>query len=141
MNGDKVVVGDADALIALVFEMDTNYTLATKTSTKLYQIGANVCFPNTAIAEAITTLSRKHSNPDLAAYLKKQYQENKFNVEYVNEKTMMQAADIFNPQGSKQNTFFDAIVAATASQLSADAIFSFDGWYKKLGFKLASDLF
>lgn len=38
--------------------------------------------------------------------------------------------------GSKKNTFFDAIVAATAENLGTDAIFSFDDWYPKLGFRL-----
>ena len=63
-----------------------------------------------------------------------------FEVEYVDAETMQQAAKLYNPQGSKQNTFFDAIVAATAKSLKADIIFSFDKWYEKQGFKLASSL-
>ncbi|MDP3732992.1 MAG: hypothetical protein Q8Q91_00480 [Candidatus Daviesbacteria bacterium] len=42
---------------------------------------------------------------------------------------------------SKHNTFFDAIVAATAEKLNADGIFSFDSWYPKLGFKLVDKNF
>ncbi len=41
---------------------------------------------------------------------------------------------------SKHNTLFDAVVAATAKKYQADAIFSFDKFYKKQGFKLASEL-
>jgi predicted nucleic acid-binding protein len=99
-----------------------------------------VIYPNTAIAEAITTLFRKHSNPHLATYVTKQYQDNYFTFQYIDEEIMKRAAQIFNSKGSKQNTFFDALVAATAKELQADAIFSFDRWYKKLGFRLVADL-
>lgn len=49
---------------------------------------------------------------------------------------MKRAYEIFDKAKSKQNTFFDAIVAATAKKLGAECIFSFDGWYPKLGLKL-----
>ena len=55
----------------------------------------------------------------------------------VNEGIMQLAVGLFNPKSSKKNTFFDAIVAATAKSLNADTIFSFDGWYKKIGFNLS----
>ena len=67
-------------------------------------------------------------------------EENIFSVEYVDEYAMLLAVNIFNPVSSKQNTFFDAIVAATAKKLNTDTIFSFNAWYRKLGFKLAADL-
>lgn len=64
-----------------------------------------------------------------------------FQVEYISADIMKKAAEIFDAKAiSKQNTLFDAIVAATAEKLEADAIFSFDDWYPKLGFKLASEL-
>lgn len=136
----KTIVGDADSLIAYLLEYDSNYKRATSLLRKFTQAGVTIIYTDTAIAEAITTLFRKHSNPELASYLTQQYKENRFTVEYVDEKIMKLAAEIFNPEGSKQNTFFDAIVAATAKILNADAIFSFDEWYTKLGFKLALEL-
>lgn len=136
----SIVVGDADSLIALILDTDANYKRATDILTKLDQAETTIVYPNTAIAEAITTLLRKHSNPDLADYLSKQYRENMFRVEYVNEEIMKIATDLFNRRASKQNTFFDAIVAASAKKLTADAIFSFDSWYKRQGFILAAEL-
>lgn len=135
-----IVVGDADVLIALAIKKDSLHLRANAISQKLDADNVQVIFPNTAIAEAITTLLRKHSNPKLAGYLAKQYAENIFRVEYVGEDIMKAAVNIFNPVSSKQNTFFDALVAGTAKSLNADAIFSFDTWYKKLGFSLAGDL-
>lgn len=139
MNSN-IIVGDSDALIALTYEGDQLNLRSRAISRKINERKAQIIFPNTAIAEAITTLLRKHSNPRLAGYLSKQYEKNIFRVEYVGEEIMQLAVKFFNPINSKQNTFFDAIVAATAESLNAEAIFSFDSWYKKLGFQLASDL-
>lgn len=138
MTTKTIVIGDADSLIALFLDYHANHERATSTLTKLNQAGTTAIYPNTAIAEAITTLLRKHSNPELASYLAQQYRDDRFAVEYVNEKMMKLATEIFKPKGSKKNTFFDAIVAATAKELNTDAIFSFDDWYKKLGFTIAS---
>ncbi|MBI2021618.1 type II toxin-antitoxin system VapC family toxin [Candidatus Daviesbacteria bacterium] len=138
MAAKTIVIGDADSLIALFLDYDVNHKRATSTLAKLDQTGITTIYPNTAIAEAITTLLRKHSNPKLAEYLAQQYKDERFTVEYIDEKIMKLATEVFNPKGSKQNTFFDAVVAATAKKLNADAIFSFDEWYTKLGFKLAS---
>lgn len=134
------VVGDADALIALLNKKDSLHDSAQELNTSLYKAGVTIIFPNTAIIEAITTLARKYSNPALAAYLLNQYKQGNFNIEYVNVKIMILAADIYNPEESKHNTIFDAIVAACAQTCSADAIFSFDEWYKKKGWNLIVDL-
>src|SRR5579862_4887764 len=137
---NKVIIGDADALIALAFDKDSLHNQAVSVSEMLFKTNAQVIFPDTAISEAITALLRKHSNPELSGYIAQQYKDGVFRVEYISEELMKLAVDLFNPTGSKQNTFFDAIVASTAKYLSAEAIFSFDNWYKKLGFQLAADL-
>jgi hypothetical protein len=57
------------------------------------------------------------------------------------ELTQLDAAlRVFDPTGSKHNTNFDTLVVATAAKLHARTIFSFDEWYKKLGYTLASEL-
>lgn len=135
-----IVVGDADALIALLLEEDGHYQEASKISKYLYAEEHTVIFPNTAVVEAITTFQGKFSSPKLAGILSDKYAQGVFAVEYIDEEIMNIAGVLFNPKKSKQNTFFDEIVAATAKSLNADTIFSFDGWYKKVGFNLASDL-
>ena len=141
MSAKTFVIGDADSFIVLFLNYDANHERAKLTLAKINQMGMIAIYPNTAIAEAITTLLRKHSNPQLAAYLALQNSNDRFTIENVDEKMMKKATEIFNPKGSKQNTFFDAIVAGTAKTLSADTIFSFDDWYKKLGFTLAYDMY
>ncbi len=139
ISGTRLVVGDADSLIALLVVGDALHDLAAATSKDLLERGTRVVYPATAIAEAITTLARKHSNPQLAIYLSDQYQNNAFEVVHTDEEIMQTAAEYFGQTSSKQNTFFDALVVATAKKYQADGIFSFDKWYKKLGFTLAPD--
>jgi hypothetical protein len=43
------------------------------------------------------------------------------------------------PNGSEQNTLFDTVISAIAKQQQADAIFSFDKWYKRIGLTLIDD--
>lgn len=58
----------------------------------------------------------------------------------VNQETIKTAIKYFSPTTSKKNTLFDCIVAGVAEENKADAIFSFDKFYKSKGFKLASEL-
>ena len=136
----KLVVSDADALIALAHKDDSNHDKALVLSSKLAKKGVRVVCPNTAIVEAITALKRALNLPKESALVNEQYQKGVFIVEYVNEEIQMLSSQIYEKAVSKQNTAFDAIVAATAQKLKADAIFSFDGWYTKMGFKLVKDL-
>lgn len=136
----NIVVSDADALIALVHDQDVNHDKALALSTQFIERGITIIFPNTAILEAITTLKRALNLPDKSALVNKQYQQGAFVVEYINEGIQIQSSKYYEKAISKQNTAFDAVVAATAKQLNADGIFSFDQWYGKLGFKLASEL-
>jgi len=132
-----IVVADADALIALALEKDPNHQRAIKTSRVLIEKGITVVFPATVFPEAITSLKRAANQPEKAHLINRQLQQGAFHVDYLDENTLMRASEIFDKTNSKQNTLFDAIVAATAEKLGANLIFSFDSWYPKLGFKLA----
>ena len=60
--------------------------------------------------------------------------EEQMEIAPVNEQTMRAAFPYFKPdKASTHHTLFDAVVAATAKTYNADAIFSFDRWYKSLG--------
>lgn len=136
-NMAKLVIGDADSIIALVYKDDSNHTKARKISEQLLSKNYQIIYPDTAIIEAITTLRRALNLADKAHFINKQYQKGTFHVEYITKEIMQRASEIFEETISKQNTLFDAIVAASAEKLEADSIFSFDNWYPKLGFKLA----
>ena len=135
-----MVVADTDALIALALENDPNHKKAQQIANSLTRDLVTIIFPATVFPEAITLLKRAANQPEKAHLINRQYLAGAFQVEYISENIMKRAAEIFDKKAvSKQNTLFDAIVAATAEKLEADAIFSFDEWYPKLGFKLVSE--
>jgi len=137
---NQIVVADADALIALTLEHDPHHKKAVSLAEMFTRNLVTVIFPITVFPEAVTTLKRAFNQPEKARLINKQYQQGAFHVEYITERIMMRASQIFDKAVSKQNTLFDAIVASTAEVLEAEAIFSFDNWYVKLGFILASDI-
>lgn len=138
---NNFVVGDADSLIALAYKDDTNHEKARQIAENLLLRGYQIIYPNTAILEAVTSLKRALNLPDKAHLIVKQYIAGAFIIEYIDEDLQIEAGRLFDEKAlSKKNTIFDAIVATTTKKLGADAIFSFDSWYAKLGFKLAQNL-
>lgn len=136
-----IVIADADCIVAQSFADDVHHKVTLALVKKLDKISVHLLFPSTAIAEAVTTLQRKFSNPELAASTLELFTDPSIDIEAVNQETIKEAGKLFNPKSSKHNTVFDCIVATIAKKHSADAIFSFDDWYTKLGFKLVRDLF
>lgn len=137
---NKLVIADTDALIALSLEDDIHHVRATTISANLLKKEVSIIFPVTVFPETITFLKRAVNQPQLAHKINSRLQKGLFTVEYIDEEVLSLATKYFEQADSKKNTFFDALVAATARKLEADGIFSFDGWYQKLGFKLAQDL-
>ena len=134
-----VCVADTDALIALNLENDVHHNKAKIISAHLLAKGVTIIFPITVFPETITFLKRAANQPKKAHDINKKLQAGAFTVEYIDGKILNLATKYFDQADSKKNTFFDALVAATAERLKADAIFSFDTWYKKLGFTLVED--
>lgn len=138
----KTVIVDSDALIALSLFSDSNHSRAVKISEDWSKRGYTFIFPNTMILEAMTSLKRAKNEPKLAHLINKQFlSKDAFNVLYVDEEIQIKAAELFDKADSKKNTPFDAVIASSAEVIGADAIFSFDNWYSKLGHKLAGDLY
>jgi predicted nucleic acid-binding protein len=135
------IIVDADALIALFNEGDVHAARSIGLLDHLIADGALILHPATTIVEAVTTLQRRLNNPQAAAEIVRLVKEAKLAVEPVNDAVLAEALALFNPHGSKQNTLFDAVVAAIARRLKADAIFSFDRWYEKQGFRLVAQLY
>lgn len=136
----SICVADTDALIALTLADDIHHKRASSISKYLLKKEVTVVFPVTVFPETITFLKRAVNQPQKAHEINTQLQNGVYVVEYISKEILQLATEYFEQANSKKNTFFDAIVAATAKNLEADAIFSFDKWYSTLGFTLASDL-
>ena len=140
MPNDVLVVGDADALIALAHQSDSNHVLAEKILLKLEKFNASIIYPATALAEAVTAAERKLADVNLATALLNLYADGLLIIAPVENTTLSAAAYFWQVTASKRDTFFDAIVCAVAQQKKADFIFSFDRGYTKQGFRLAKEL-
>lgn len=136
----KIVVVDADAIMALVNEDDVNHKRALEITHKLTEQNVALLIPVTAIIEAITAFKRAVSRPDLAKKLVEMYESGSIPVIDVTADILPLAISYFNPEGSKKDTFFDAVIAAIAKKNNAVAIFSFDKGYKKTGIPLAHEI-
>lgn len=140
MHKQLIVVADADALIAQTNPEDVHHQRANRISQNLIDMNAQLIYPATAVAEAATHMQRV-LNSNASAYGTVQLMsEPASQVVEVNKQTLINSLKYFSSSSSKKNTVFDCIVAAVAEEYKADAIFSFDHFYKTKGFKLAEDL-
>lgn len=139
-NKEKLVIVDADALISFVYVDDQNHRKAKQIMQQLVTSNVYLLFPTAAICEAVTVLRGRLNRPEDAKRIVAKFQSGDFPVQAVDHAILTEAGALFNPVASKKNTLFDAVVAAIAKRLHAEAIFSFDEWYRKIGLSLADDL-
>jgi predicted nucleic acid-binding protein len=139
-NNEPLVIVDADAIISFVYVGDENHPRAKAIMQQLATYQSSLLFPTTAICEAVTVLRGRLNRPEDASRIVQQFQSGDFPIQAVDQQLLTDAAALFHPHSSKKNTLFDAVVAAIAKHHHADAIFSFDGWYRKIGLTLAGDL-
>lgn len=136
----KLVVGDADAIIAQANSEDSNHREALRIAQGFVSSQVRVIYPVTAVIEAVTHIQRALSSGVTAYGTAQLMIDPAVEVVEVNKQVLTNAVKYFSPKTSKKNTLFDCVVAATAEEYKADAIFSFDKFYKNKGFKLASEL-
>lgn len=135
----KVIV-DSDAIIAQANPKDKHHASAKKISETLVKLNAQVIYPATTIPESNAYIQRVLNSTASAYGTAVVLTDQNIQVAEVDHQTLESAMKYFSPTTSKKNTLFDCIVAAVAEKQKADAIFSFDTFYKKKGFKLASEL-
>ena len=140
MDRSVIVVVDADAIIARTDPDDFHHKKAVQISENLIDMNAQVLYPVTAVAEANAYVQRVLNSTASAYGTAELMTSPSVQVVEVNKQTLVDALKYFSPITSKKNTLFDCLVAAVAEEYKADAIFSFDKFYQRKGFKLASDL-
>lgn len=135
-----IVVVDSDGLIGSLNPDDSHFEVSQKLLSTFINKKAKLIYPATVIAESVTFLQGRLNKPELAKRVIQLVHEDKLNVELVDNIILKQASVFMDFKRSKRHTLFDAIVAAVAQKHHADAIFSFDTFYKKHGFNLASEI-
>lgn len=134
------IIIDSDGLIGVINKDDAHHARSLILLEELIRQEAKLIYPVTVITEATAILQIRLSKQSLSHKIIELLTEEKLIIEAVDELILKEAATLLRPAVSKHNTLFDAVVATVAKKYTADAIFSFDKWYKKLGFKLVADL-
>lgn len=134
------IIIDSDGFIGSLNSEDGHYLEAQQTLLKLLKKGAKLIYPATVIVETVTFLQGRFNSPDLAKQVAQLINDDQLTIEAVNNEILQKAISYMDFKKSKHNTLFDAVVATIAEEYKADAIFSFDKFYKSKGFKLASEL-
>ena len=135
-----IIIVDSDGFIGNLNPEDQHFSDSQKISSKLTKIGAELIYPATVIVETVTFLQGRLNRSDLAQRVIQLIADHQFNIEPVDDRVIQEASLLMDFNKSKHDTLFDAIVAAVAQKYKADAIFSFDHFYKNKGFKLASEI-
>lgn len=140
-TSSNILIVDADAFIAYVDEEDSHAEKTINILQACVEQEIILLYPATVIVEAVTTLQRRLKKPSLAQKIADEVNAQQFIIEPVTQEIIEAAASLFQAEGNKHHTLFDAVVAAIAKKLNARAVFSFDAWYKTQGLSLASDIF
>lgn len=135
-----IVIVDSDGLIGISNPEDVHYLISVSILQKLKKLNARLIYPATTIAEATAVLQIRLNKSKTADQIIEFTESGVFQIEPVDQATLIDAAFFLKKGRSKHATMFDGIVAAIAQKHKADAIFSFDKFYKRKGFKLASEL-
>lgn len=136
------VLVDADALVALTKEDDSNHQKAVDISRRFHKKGAMFCLSPFTVAEAVTVFSYKVSH-SAAIKLLKELRSLDLPVFSLPEKIQEELTDQwFTKQRAKGISYFDCYNMALMERYKnqMEAIFSFDDIYKKNGFETCANL-
>ena len=136
----KDILFDADAIISLVKEDDSNHKRALNVNNKIQEIGVTRYISPFTIAEVVTVLSHKASHSEAKKFLEEVRKSDYFELLSLKEEDNYLADKWFFKQTIKGVSYFDcynmALMERYKNQLGG--IFSFDEIYKKNGFKTFS---
>jgi predicted nucleic acid-binding protein len=141
MNDAIKIFVDADALVALTVETDTNHEKARSLLNRLTVNPVLFLTSNYVFSESITIISQRASHQTAVTFIvKMQSMESPFQITRADENIEEEAISVFKAQTSKNTSYVDCTNMVFMKQLDLDAIFSFDEVYRKNGLTLAEDL-
>lgn len=135
-----IIIVDSDGFIGSLDPQDQHFKTSTQILSKLVKKGAKLIYPATVVVETVTFFQGRLNKPELARQVTRLVANQELTIEAVDGGILQEASLFMDFSASKHNTLFDAVVAVIAQKYHADAIFSFDKFYEKRGFKLASGL-
>lgn len=132
---------DTDAFVAAMKQDDPNHQRAKELFEKLKPRSTSFMTSNYVLAEVITVLSQRVSHEVAVGYMDTMTSvESTMMIHQVDAALDTQAREIFRVQTSKNISYVDCTNIALVRSLDLDAIFSFDGAYRKNKLPLVEDL-
>lgn len=133
---------DTDAFVALTVDTDENHEKALSLLQKLDERQVTFLTSNFVFSESITVISIRSSHATAVGFIDKMLSsDNPFEIKRADYADEEEAIKIFKAQTSKNTSFVDCLNMVYMNWRNQDAIFSFDGVYKKKGFTRVIDLF
>ena len=141
MNDAIKIFVDADALVALTVETDTNHEKARSLLSRLIVNPVLFLTSNYVFSESITIISQRASHQTAITFIAKmQSMGSPFQITRADENIEEEAIGVFKAQTSKNTSYVDCTNMVFMKRLDLDAIFSFDEVYRKNGLTLVEDL-
>lgn len=135
------IIVDSDGLIGISNKEDAHYAKANILLERLQKSNAEFIYPSTTIAETTAILQIRLNKQNTANQILEFVRSGVFTIQPIDQMILTAAISYLKKDRSKHATLFDGVVAAVAKKHNADAIFSFDRFYRAQGFILASELF
>lgn len=134
------MVVDSDAIFALYNPNDPLNKQAAQTFQQLITQNYQLIYPTSVIFETISLFQRVLPTPTVTGKLIEMIKKDTLLIYVVDLEILKDAAEIFNPTGSKKNTLIDCSVVAIAKKIKASGVFAYDEFYTKQGLKMAEEL-
>jgi len=132
---------DADAFIAFIKKDDTNHKIAAQLYLRLKRREVVFVTSDYVFTEVVTVLSYRLGQSVAVAFIDQlRGPDHSIDIKMGDGQIFDLAGDIFKRQTSKNVSFTDCTNMAFLVRDRLDAIFSFDGIYKRNGFKTVKDL-
>src|SRR3954469_9561888 len=140
MNTPRRIFVDADAFVALARKDDANHERAVSSLQRLIKQSVVFITSNYVFAESVTVISMYMGHAAAVRFIDAmRSDESDYLLQRATDVIGEVAIQIFKEQTSKNTSFVDCTNMAFLKQFHMDAIFSFDGVYKKNRFLLVED--
>lgn len=128
---------DSDAFIGLVKEDDAHYSQTQRIFSRLYEEKYEYITSNYVFSEVITVLSLRVGHEAAVSFINTiKDTQSQYQVVWINEEIEEKTIEIYKKQTSKNVSFVDCTNMALMELHNIPLIFSFDGIYRKNGYKM-----
>ncbi len=135
------ILVDADAFIAMVKDDDANHQKAARLFSQLENNNISFITTNYVFSEAVTVISQRTNHQTAINFIDNMKSSDSiFSIIRITQEIEDMAIEIFKKQTSKNVSLVDCTNMAVMKHDNFDAIFSFDGIYRKNGFRMANTI-